>query len=57
MQAKTEGDLEWTYYDSPSLEDLLTLKGIIDRKYRRRRATADDVVAVDKLISQRQADE
>jgi hypothetical protein len=57
LQAKTEGDLEWTYYDSPALEDLLTLKDIIDRKYRRRRATADDVVAVDKLISQRQADE
>ena len=51
LQAKTEGDLDWTYYDRPLLEDLLNLKNIIGRKYQRRRASADDVASVDKLIT------
>ena len=50
FQAKMSGDDQWTYYDVPLREDLLTLQSIIERKYRRRRATADDVVAVEKLI-------
>ena len=50
LQSKTAGDPDWTYYDRPPLEDLLKLKDIIDRKYQRRRASADDVAAVDKLI-------
>jgi len=50
FQSKTKGDSEWTYYDVPLREDLLTLQSIIERKYRRRRATADDVVAIEKLI-------
>ena len=56
LQAKSADDLGWTYYDVPLLEDLLKLKEIIDRKYRRRRASADDVAAVEKLIRQRDAD-
>ena len=55
LQAKSASDLEWTYYDVPPLEDLLTLKDIIDRKYRRRRASADDVTSVEKLIRMRDA--
>jgi hypothetical protein len=50
LQAKTEGDPDWTYYDRPLLEDLLKLKDVIFRKYQRRRASADDVASVDKLI-------
>ena len=50
LQAKTSGDEQWTYYDVPLPEDLLTLQSIIARKYRRRRATADDVAAITKLI-------
>ena len=50
LQAKTAGDLDWTYYDRPPLEDLLKLKDIIARKYQRRRASAEDVASVDKLI-------
>ena len=50
LQAKTAGETEWTYYDRPLLEDLLQLKEVIDRKYQRRRASADDVASVDKLI-------
>jgi hypothetical protein len=34
------------------LEDVLALKEIIARKYQRRRATADDVAAIDKLLGE-----
>jgi hypothetical protein len=57
MQAKSANDPEWTYYDLPPLEDLLKLKEIVDRKYRRRRASAEDVASIEKLILQRTADE
>ena len=48
LQAKTAGELEWTYYDVPLLEDLLMLKDIVVRKYQRRRASAEDVAFVDR---------
>jgi hypothetical protein len=57
FQSKTKGDAEWTYYDVPLPEDLLTLQSIIERKYRRRRATADDVVCIEKLVKDQQNDE
>jgi predicted metalloprotease len=56
-QAKVHGEELWTYYDVPLMEDLLALQDIIERKYRRRRATAEDVVAVKKLVADRQRDE
>ena len=55
FQSKTAGDLDWTYYDRPLMDDLLQLKEIIARKYQRRRATADDVASIDKLISEAEA--
>ena len=57
FQAKTAGDLDWTYYDSPLLEDLLMLKEIIVRKYQRRRASAEDVGFVEKLIQEEKTGE
>ena len=57
LQAKTEGEENWTYFDDPPMEDLLTLKGIVERKYQRRRASYEDVVAVEKLIKQRTMNE
>jgi hypothetical protein len=51
LQAKTSGDLDWTYYERPLLEDLLTLKEILLRKYQRRRASIEDVASVEKLIA------
>ena len=57
FQARSAGDADWTYYDAPTLNDLLGLKEIIARKYRRRRASADDVAAIDKLISERSAEQ
>jgi hypothetical protein len=50
LQAKVAGDLNWTYYDRPLLEDLLTLKEILVRKYHRRRASIEDVASIEKLI-------
>jgi len=35
------------------LEDLLTLKDILLRKYQRRRASSEDVASVEKLIADR----
>jgi hypothetical protein len=52
LQAKTAGDLDWTYYDRPLLEDLLTLKEILVRKYQRRRASIGDVASIEKLIQE-----
>ena len=51
LQAKTAGDLDWTYYERPLLEDLLALKEILMRKYHRRRASSEDVASVEKLIA------
>ena len=51
LQAKTAGDLDWTYYERPLLEDLLALKDILVRKYHRRRASSEDVASVEKLIA------
>ena len=51
LQAKTAGELEWTYYERPLLEDLLALKEILVRKYQRRRASSEDVASVEKLIA------
>ena len=53
FQSKTAGDLNWTYHDRPALDDLLKLKEIIARKYQRRRASADDVASVERLIADR----
>jgi hypothetical protein len=55
LQAKVAGDLSWTYYDRPLLEDLLTLKEILVRKYHRRRASLEDVAAIEKLIEEQRA--
>ena len=57
LQAKAADEPEWTYYEQPVLEDLLKLKEIIGRKYRRRRASADDVASVDELIRDQTANE
>jgi hypothetical protein len=55
FQAKTTGDLDWTYYDRPLLEDLLILKEILVRKYQRRRASIEDVASIQKLIQEQRS--
>jgi hypothetical protein len=51
FQAKTAGDVGWTYYERPFLEDLLALKEILVRKYPRRRASTEDVASIEILIA------
>ena len=54
LQSKVSGEEEWTYHEPPLPDDLLKLKDVIARKYQRRRASADDVASVDKLIADQQ---
>jgi len=51
LQAKTAGEVDWTYYERPLLDDLFALKEILVRKYQRRRASDEDVASVEKLIA------
>jgi hypothetical protein len=51
LQAKRAGDLDWTYYKRPLLQDLFALKEILVRKYQRRRASSEDVSSLEKLIA------
>ncbi len=57
FQAKHTDEEKWSYYDQPPLEDLRALRDIIFRKYQRRRASAEDLESVEKLLRDRFADE
>jgi hypothetical protein len=57
LQAKIAGDLDWIYYERPLPEDLSALKEILVRKYHRRRASAEDVASIEKLIQEQRSDE
>jgi hypothetical protein len=57
FQSKSAGDDDWTYSDRPLLKDLRTLKEILVRKYTRRRASAEDVASIEKLIAEQRAHE
>ena len=52
FQAKRADESDWTYYDRPLLDDLLALKDVIFRKYQRRRASAEDLASIEKLLRQ-----
>ena len=54
FQAKYADESEWTYYDRPSMDDMVSLKDIVFRKYQRRRASAEDVASIEKLIRDRE---
>ena len=50
FQAKFADEERWTYYDRPLFDDLVTVRDIVFRKYQRRRASSEDVEALDKLL-------
>ena len=50
FQAKYRDEQDWTYYATPLIDDLRELRDIIFRKYQRRRASAEDFAAVDKML-------
>jgi hypothetical protein len=52
FQSKYTDESDWTYYERPLLDDLQTLKDVVFRKYQRRRASAEDVVSIEKLLQQ-----
>ena len=57
FQAKFADEPDWTYYERPLMDDLLALKDVIFRKYQRRRASAEDLQSVEKLLRQYAAHE
>jgi hypothetical protein len=57
LQAKHTDENEWTYYERPLLDDLLALKDVLFRKYQRRRASAEDVDSIEKLLRRYDAHE
>ena len=57
FQAKYADELDWTYYARPLLDDLRELRDVVFRKYQRRRASAEDVASIEKLLNQYAADE
>jgi hypothetical protein len=50
IQARLKGEESWTYYDKPSIEDLRELRDVLFRKYQRRRATHEELIAVEAWI-------
>ena len=54
IQSKLRADPGWTYHDKPPADDLAALRDLIFRKYQRRRASYDDLQAVDRLITESQ---
>ncbi|MEO7165524.1 MAG: hypothetical protein ABI016_00645 [Chthoniobacterales bacterium] len=50
FQSKFRDEERWTYHDVPPLEDLRELCDVIFRKYQRRRASAEDFAAVEKML-------
>lgn len=49
LQSKRADEESWTYYDRPLAADLLALKEIIEKKYRRRRATVEELLSVREM--------
>ncbi len=52
LQSKRADEDSWTYYDRPLPADLLALKEIIEKKYRRRRATAEELLSLREMVGE-----
>ena len=52
LQSKLKHDTDWTYHEMPERTDLEELRGILWRKYQRRRASHEDVVLADKMLAE-----
>ena len=55
IQSKLKGESTWTYHDSPRIEDLRELREVLFRKYQRRRASFEELSAVEKMIRERES--
>jgi hypothetical protein len=52
IQSRLKGEVAWTYFDNPRIEDLRELRDVLFRKYQRRRATHEELVGVETWIKQ-----
>jgi hypothetical protein len=52
LQSKRTDEQSWTYYDRPEPADLLALQEIIEKKYRRRRATVEELMSVREMVKE-----
>ena len=52
LQSKSGDEERWTYHDPPLRNDLIALKQLVERKYRRRRATLDELSAIERLLQE-----
>ena len=50
LQSKRADEDSWTYHDRPLPADLLVLKEIIEKKYRRRRATVEELLSLREMV-------
>jgi hypothetical protein len=50
IQSRLKGEEAWTYYDKPLLADLRELREVLFRKYQRRRATHEEIIALEAWI-------
>jgi len=57
FQAKYRDEPDWTYYEVPLRADLRELREIIFRKYQRKRASAEDMASVDKMLREQGCEE
>ena len=53
LQSKTKSEDTWTYFDDPTLPDLLELRDVLWRKYQRKHLSWEDIAAIDKMILER----
>ena len=52
LQSKLRSDARWTYHEKPHRADLEELRGILWRKYQRRRASHEDVLLADQMLGE-----
>ena len=50
IQSRLKGEEMWTYYDKPRIEDVKELRDVLFRKSQRRRATHEELIAVEAWI-------
>ena len=53
LQSKAKGEDNWTYYDTPLLDDLIALHDVLWRKYQRKHLSWEDVEAVREMTLDR----
>jgi len=56
IQSQLASEENWTYHEPALLDDLITLRNLLFRKYQRRRAAYEDVVLIEKMITARGGD-